>query len=124
MYEDSSLDTSRSEERRVSKECHSLDTSPYMHTPPKLTNIEDMDREQAEVVEQAFHMDYDVAQAFCSHIVPKAVICFTEEYPDNGMDFEPEGGEGDKNENGEGGDDRGEGGMGLPFPASAKTTGE
>ena len=54
--------------------------------------MEDMDEEQADSVEQAFELDYDVAQAFCSHIVPKAVLWFTGESPDNGMYFEPEDG--------------------------------
>ena len=54
-------------------------------------------------------MDYDVAQAFWAL--------------DDGMEFEPEDGEGD-DDNNKGGDDKGSGGMGSLFPASAKTTGE
>ena len=57
--------------------------------------MEDMDEEQADAVEQAFDLNYEVAQAFCSHTVPKAVLWFTGEVLDNGMDFEPEDGEGD-----------------------------
>ena len=45
------------------------------------------------------------------------------EAPDNGIDFEPEDGEGDDNNN-EGGDDGGGGETSSPFPASAKTVGE
>ena len=56
--------------------------------------MEDMDEDQADAVEQEFYLDYDVAQAFCSHIVPKAVLWFTGEASNNGMDFEPEDGEG------------------------------
>ena len=63
-----------------------------MHISPKLTNMEDNDKYQADAIEQAFDLDYDVAQAFCSHIVPKAVILFTGEAPDNIMDFETEDG--------------------------------
>ena len=61
--------------------------------------MEDMDKEQADAVEQAFDLDYNVTQAFCSHIVPKVVLLFTGEAPDNGMDFEPEDGEGDNDGN-------------------------
>ena len=49
-----------------------------------------MDKEQADPVEQVFGLDYGVAQAFYSHIVPKAVLWFTVEAPDDDMDFEPE----------------------------------
>ena len=66
---------------------------------------------------------YNKSLAFCSHIVPKAVHWFTGEAPDVGMDFEPEDGEGDYNDN-EGGDNKGGGGMGSPFPELTKTTGE
>ena len=85
--------------------------------------MEDNDEEQADAVEQAFDLDYDVAQTFCSHIVPKAVLLFTGEALNNGIFFEPEDGEG-YGDDGEGGDDEGGGGMGSPFPASEKTTGE
>ena len=43
--------------------------------------MEDMDEDQADVVYQAFDLDYDVAQAFCSHIIPKLVLLFTGETP-------------------------------------------
>ena len=39
--------------------------------------MEDNDEEQADAVDQAFDLDYNVAQAFCSHIVPKDVLLFT-----------------------------------------------
>ena len=71
--------------------------------------MEDNDEEQANAVEQAFDLDYDVAQVFWAL--------------DDGMDFEPEDGEGDNN-NDKRGDYEGGGGMGFPFLASAKTTGE
>ena len=82
-----------------------------------------MDKEQADAVDQEFNLDYDVAQAFCSHIVPKAVLLFTGEVLDDVMEFEPEDGEEDDN-NYEGINDEGGGGVGLPFLASANTTGE
>ena len=59
--------------------------------------MEDNDEEQANALEQAFDIDYDIAQAFCSHIVPKAVLLFTGEALDDGMDFEPEDGYFDNN---------------------------
>ena len=83
--------------------------------------MKDNDEEQADTVEQAFNLDYDIAQAFCSHIVPNAVLLFKGDALDNGMYFEHEDGEED---NDKGGDHEGGGGMGLPFPASAKTIGE
>ena len=56
--------------------------------------MKDNDEEKADTVEQPFNLDYDVAQAFCSHIVPIAVIFLTGEALDNGMDFEHEDGNG------------------------------
>ena len=47
--------------------------------------MEDNVKEQADAVEKAFDMDYNVAQAFCSHIVPKAVLLFAGEALDGGM---------------------------------------
>ena len=85
--------------------------------------MEENDEEQANAVEQAFDLDYDVAQVLCSHIVPKAVLLFTGDALGDGMEFEPEDGEGD-DEYDEGGYGEVGGGMGLPFPALAKTTGE
>ena len=70
-----------------------------------------------------FGLDYNVAQAFCSHTVPKDVILFTGEALNNNMEFEPEDGEVDYDDDG-GRAYKGGGGMGFPFPASAKTTGE
>ena len=55
--------------------------------------MEDMDEEQANAVYQAFDMDYDVAQAFCSRIVDKAVLLFMGEALDNSMYFELDYGE-------------------------------
>ena len=79
--------------------------------------MEDNEEEQADAVEQVFDLDYDVAQAFCSHIVTKAVLLFTGEALDYGMDFEPEDKEGDD-------DNKGRVGMDSPFPTSAKAMGE
>ena len=83
-----------------------------------------MDEEQANAVEQAFDLDYDVAQAFCSHIVPKVALLFTGDNRNNGTEFEPEYGEGDNNNEDKDGDNEGGGGTGFTYPASAKATGE
>ena len=68
-------------------------------------------------------LDYNVAQAFCSHIVHNAVLLFMGEALDDVMGLEPEDGEKDDS-NDKGGDNKGGGGMGLPFLDSANTTGE
>ena len=66
-----------------------------MHSLPKLPNIYYNDKEQADDVDQAFDLEYNVAQAFCSHIVLKAVLRFTGEAPDTSVDFGLEDGDGD-----------------------------
>ena len=82
----------------------------HRRPPPTQTlqppNMKDHYEEQAGATDQAFDLDYGVAQAFCSQIIPKAVLLFTGEALDNGMDFEPEDGEGDDNDD-EGGDNEG-----------------
>ena len=83
--------------------------------------MEENDEEQADTVYQVLDLDYDVAQAFCSHTIPNAVLLFTGEALDNGMYFELDDGD-NRKENG--GDDEVGGGMGSPFTASAKTVGE
>ena len=64
--------------------------------------MEDNDEEQADAVEQAFNMYYNVAQAFYSHIVPTAVLLFTGEALDDGIEFEPVVGEGNNDAEGGG----------------------
>jgi nucleosome assembly protein 1-like 1 len=51
----------------------------HFFAPPKMPNVEEMDEETADALEEAFDHDYDVAQAFRSHIIPKAVLWFTGE---------------------------------------------
>ena len=41
-----------------------------MDSPHKLPNIENMDKDQADTVEQVFDLEYNISHAFCSHIVP------------------------------------------------------
>jgi hypothetical protein len=48
-------------------------------SPPKLPDVEDIDEEEADAIEEAFDHDYDVAQQFRSHIIPKGVLWFTGE---------------------------------------------
>jgi len=56
-------------------------TDSFFHffNPPKLPSLEEMDEEEADAIEEAFDHDYDVAQSFRSHIIPKAVLWFTGE---------------------------------------------
>lgn len=49
----------------------------HFFTPPKMPSLETMDEDEADRLEEAFEQDYDVAQAFRSHIIPKAVLWFT-----------------------------------------------
>ena len=44
-----------------------------------MPSLEEMDEDEADAIEEAFDHDYDVAQSFRSHIVPKAVQWFTGE---------------------------------------------
>lgn len=41
--------------------------------------MNNMDEDEADAIEEAFDHDYDVAQSFRSHIIPKAVMWFTGE---------------------------------------------
>ena len=68
-------------------------TDSFFHffEPPKLPNMEDMDEEEADALEEAFDHDYDVAQAFRSHIIPNAITWFTGEALDE--DFEVQEGD-------------------------------
>ncbi|KAL9181885.1 hypothetical protein ACHAXT_012228 [Thalassiosira profunda] len=64
-------------------------TESFFHffTPPKMPALtEVMDEEEADMVEEAFDRDYDVAQAFRGHLIPKAVLWFTGEAMDDGFD--------------------------------------
>lgn len=56
-------------------------TESFFHffNPPKMPLMEDMDEAEADAIEEAFDHDYDVAQAFRSHLVPKGVLWFTGE---------------------------------------------
>lgn len=51
----------------------------HFFTPPKIPDISTTTEQEAEQLEHAFDEDYDIAQAFRSHIIPKAVLWFTGE---------------------------------------------
>jgi nucleosome assembly protein 1-like 1 len=64
---------------RTIKKKERTDSFFHFFSPPKIPNIGDMDEEEADAIEEAFDHDYDVAQSFRSHIIPKAVMWFTGE---------------------------------------------
>ena len=78
----------------------------HFFKPPKIPTMDEMDEEEADAIEQAFDVDYDVAQAFRSHIIPKAALWFTGEALDEGFDIA----EGEWPGEEEGGDDEDGGG--------------
>jgi nucleosome assembly protein 1-like 1 len=47
--------------------------------PPEMPPMETMDEEEAERLEEELDGDYEIAQAFRSHIIPKAVVWFSGE---------------------------------------------
>ena len=47
--------------------------------PPKMPSMDDMDEDEAEQLEEVFDSDYEVAQAFRTQIIPRAVLWFTGE---------------------------------------------
>lgn len=47
--------------------------------PPKMPSMDDMDEEEAEQLEAIFDTDYEVAQAFRTQVIPRAVLWFTGE---------------------------------------------
>eukprot|EP00934_Nitzschia_sp_Nitz4_P008426 Nitzschia sp. Nitz4//scaffold35_size145790//73919//75823//NITZ4_003029-RA/size145790-processed-gene-0.237-mRNA-1//-1//CDS//3329549121//8416//frame0 len=58
----------------------------HFFTPPKLPSLETMDEEEAARLESAYDSDYDVAQAFRTHIVPKAVLWYSGHAMEKEMD--------------------------------------
>ena len=55
---------------------------------PALSDV--VDEDEADAIEEAFDHDYDVAQAFRSHLIKKAVLWFTgeamiDDYDEEGM---------------------------------------
>jgi len=63
----------------------------HFFQPPKMPSLETADEEEVMRLEQAFDEDYDVAQAFRSHIIPKAVLWFAGNAMEQEMDAALEG---------------------------------
>jgi len=64
----------------------------HFFAPPKMPdNMATASEEQVVELEQAFDEDYDVAQAFRSHIVPKAVLWFAGDAMEQEMEAAMEG---------------------------------
>ena len=57
----------------------------HFFLPPKMPSMESMDEEEADRLEELFDGDYDIAQAFRSHIIPNAVRWFTGQAMDDEM---------------------------------------
>ena len=47
--------------------------------PPKMPSMEDMDEDAAQKLEEIFDADYEVAQAFRTQVIPRAVMWFSGE---------------------------------------------
>jgi nucleosome assembly protein 1-like 1 len=63
----------------------------HFFTPPKMPSLETASEEEVMQLEQAFDDDYDVAQSFRSHIVPKAVLWFAGDAMEQEMEAAMEG---------------------------------
>ena len=63
----------------------------HFFTPPKMPSMETASEEEVMLLEQAFEEDYDVAQAFRSHIVTKAVMWFAGDAMEQEMEAALEG---------------------------------
>lgn len=63
----------------------------HFFTPPKMPSLEAATEEEVMNLEQAFDEDYDVAQAFRSHIIPKAVMWFAGDAMEQEMEAALEG---------------------------------
>lgn len=58
----------------------------HFFSPPKMPNIDNMSEEEAVQLEATFDADYDIAQAFRSHIIPKAILWYTGQAMEHEMD--------------------------------------
>jgi len=63
--------------RNVTKQEEKESFFHWFTAPEMPTMMEEMDEEEAERVEELFDSDYEVAQAFRCHLIPKAVSWFT-----------------------------------------------
>eukprot|EP00537_Pseudo-nitzschia_pungens_P000086 CAMPEP_0172370370 /NCGR_PEP_ID=MMETSP1060-20121228/37318_1 /TAXON_ID=37318 /ORGANISM="Pseudo-nitzschia pungens, Strain cf. cingulata" /LENGTH=355 /DNA_ID=CAMNT_0013095607 /DNA_START=51 /DNA_END=1118 /DNA_ORIENTATION=+ len=60
-------------------------------TPPVMPSLDTMDEEECLRLEAAFDEDYDIAQAFRSHIIPKAIEWFVGDAMENELEAAMEG---------------------------------
>ena len=51
-----------------------------------MPSIDNMSEEEAVQLEATFDADYDIAQAFRSHIIPKAILWYTGQAMEHEMD--------------------------------------
>ena len=58
----------------------------HFFSPPKMPSIDNMSEEEAVQLEATFDADYDIAQAFRSHIIPKAILWYTGQAMEHEMD--------------------------------------
>ena len=63
----------------------------HFFTPPEMPSLDTMDEEKALRLEAEFDRDYDVAQAFRSHIIPKAIMWFSGDAMEQEMEAAMEG---------------------------------
>ena len=63
----------------------------HFFTPPKMPSLDSMDEAEAVRLEAAFDEDYDVAQAFRSHIIPNAAMWFSGDAMEREMEAAMEG---------------------------------
>jgi len=66
---------------RTVKKKERIESFFHFFSPPKIPNLKfgEIGEEEADAIEEAFDHDYDVAQSFRSHIIPKAALWFTGE---------------------------------------------
>lgn len=92
--------------RSITK-CERSESFFHFFTPVKMPALSDVvDEDEADAIEEAFDHDYDVAQAFRSHLIKKAVLWFTgeamiDDYDEEGMIGDGEAGEEEGMINGE-----------------------
>lgn len=60
----------------------------HFFQPPKLPAMETMNEEEADAIEEIFDQDYEIAQSFRTHLIPKAVMWFTGEALDEDLDLQ------------------------------------
>jgi len=68
--------------RYITKREHT-DSFFHFFNPPKMPSSKQLDADEADAIEEAFDHDYDVAQSFRSHLIPKGVLWFTGEALDD-----------------------------------------